>query len=207
LGFAVRTVTENLPGMPVRRALDVGCAVGRSAFELSIFCESVIGIDFSAAFIEAATRLRNEGALAYDRLEEGVVTTALVARVPEGARPSHVVFETGDATRLRDDLGDFDIVHAANLICRLPSPRSFLQRLPGLVTPGGTLVLTTPCTWLGEFTPPENWPDGPTLDWLRRELEPEFELRSTKDMTFLIRETARKFQWSVAQVSVWTRSR
>jgi hypothetical protein len=70
---------------------------------------------------------------------------------------------------------------------------------------GGTLVLTTPCTWLGEFTPPENWPTGPTLDWLRFHLDPAFSLETVRDQPFLIRETARKFQWSLAQSSVWTR--
>ena len=34
------------------RALDLGCAVGRTSFELSRFCSQVIGIDFSHAFID-----------------------------------------------------------------------------------------------------------------------------------------------------------
>ena len=205
LGFAVRTVTENLSPEPVGRALDVGCAVGRSSFELSKFCDSVIGIDFSAAFIECAARFQREGALSYERLEEGMITTSLTACVPEEAQPERVNFETGDATQLRQDLGAFDIVHAANLICRLPSPGAFLGRLPALVVGGGHLVLTTPCTWLGEFTPPENWPTGPTLEWLQAELEPAFVFETARNMPFLIRETARKFQWSVAEASVWKR--
>ena len=35
LGFPVRTVTAFVDSSPVDRALDLGCAVGRSAFELS----------------------------------------------------------------------------------------------------------------------------------------------------------------------------
>ena len=206
LGFAVRTVTENLPPTPAGSALDVGCAVGRSSFELSKFCKSVVGIDFSAAFIAAAANIQVEGSFSYERLEEGNISTPLVARAPERTNPQRIAFETGDATCLRRDLGPFDIVHAANLICRLPDPRLFLHRLPDLVANGGTLVLTTPCTWLGEFTPPENWPSGRTLDWLQSELEPDFAPISHRDMPFLIRETARKFQWSVAQASVWRRN-
>ena len=106
---------------------------------------------------------------------------------------------------LREDLGSFDRVHAANLVCRLPEPRRFLNRLPNLVNPGGELVLATPCTWLEEFTKKENWPEGRTLDWLRNELEDNFELKSTADEPFLIRETARKFQWTVSQVTKWRR--
>ena len=206
LNFAARTVRENLPGdVPRGRALDVGCAVGRSSFELSRICEAVIGIDFSSTFIEAAESLRLQGEFPYFRLEEGMLRTPLVARPPEGSRPNRITFETGDAMRLRGDLGAFEIVHAANLICRLPEPGRFLSRLPELVLQGGTLVLTTPCTWLAEFTPPRNWPSGATLDWLRAELETAFDLKATRDMPFLIRETARKYQWTVAQASVWTR--
>ena len=106
---------------------------------------------------------------------------------------------------LREDLGEFDIVHGANLLCRLSEPKRFLKRLPTLVKSGGQLILTTPCTWMEEFTPRENWPTGSTLDFLRENLDESFELQKTLDMPFLIREHRRKFQWTVSQASVWTR--
>ena len=79
------------------------------------------------------------------------------ARVPLDIRRENISFETGDAMNLREDLGEFDIVLAANLLCRLPDPAKFLVRLPQLVRPGGRLVITTPCTWMEEFTPRANW--------------------------------------------------
>lgn len=205
LHFPVRTVVENLPAQPVARALDLGCATGRSAFELSRLAEEVVAIDYSQTFITAAETLRREGQLAYHRHDEGARFTPLIARVPEMARPERVHFERGDAQHLRDDLGTFDIVHAANLLCRLQEPERLLARLPSLVNSGGRLVLTTPCTWLGEFTPPERWPAGPTLDWLRQHLSAAFTLESVREQPFLLREHARKYQWSVAQASVWRR--
>src|SRR5690606_15806729 len=113
---------------------------------------------------------------------------ALKARLPDGVDPDRVRFEQGDAMNLRDDLGTFDRVHAANLLCRLPEPERLLKRLSDLVTSGGELILATPCTWLGEFTPMENWPKGPTLDWLRFHLDPSFGLLETTEEPFLIRE-------------------
>ena len=203
LDFAVRT-TRHFSPAKVARTLDLGCAVGRSTYELSRDSAETIGIDYSHSFIQAAAALAG-GALNYQRHDEANLRTALEARLPQDLPLVAVSFETGDATSLRPDLGDFDRVHAANLLCRLIQPALLLKRLPSLVKPGGELVLATPCTWLGEFTPPANWPEGSTLDWLQDSLAHDFELLKVADEHFLIRETARKFQWTRSMVTVWRR--
>lgn len=204
LDFPVRTVAHFSQGT-VSRSLDVGCAVGRSSLELARSSAEVVGIDFSKAFIEAAERVRQGEKPTCQRLEEASELTEVEIGSPEGIDVSGVSFEVGDAMALRDDLGSFDRVHAANLVCRLPEPRRFLERLPALVRSGGELVLATPCTWLEEFTKRENWPEGRTLDWLKKELAGDFELIEVADEPFLIRETARKFQWTVSMVTKWKR--
>ena len=204
LDFAVRT-TRHFSLGTVARTLDLGCAVGRSTYELSRDSSETIGIDFSQNFIRAAAALA-DGPLAYQRLDEAHRRTDLLAQLPTGLPIGKVSFETGDAMHLRPDLGTFDRVHAANLLCRLPEPNRLLARLPDLVKPGAELVLATPCTWLAEFTPPENWPPARTFDWLQSKLTPAFSLELLTDEPFLIRETARKFQWTTSQVTVWRRN-
>lgn len=208
LGFAVRTVTELLdPGaVPAKAmALDLGCAVGRSSFELAKHCSKVIGIDYSQSFVDAAKAMLLADGLAYSRIDEGSASTSLHAHRPEAVPTERLHFEQGDAMHLRQDLGAFDVVHAANLLCRLTEPALLVERLPQLVKPGGQLLLTTPCTWLADFTPPERWPTGTTRDWLKALLAEHFELQAEVDMPFLIREHARKYQWSVAWGSRWVR--
>lgn len=202
LGFAVRTVSELIGQGDAGQALDLGCAVGRSSFELADRGHQVIGIDYSHSFIEAAQRLQSGETLRYERLDEGNQRTPLVAAV---ATHEQVQFEQGDAMSLRADLGSFDVVHAANLLCRLTQPQKLIDRLPALVKSGGQLLLTTPCTWLADFTPPENWPQGSTRDWLREKLSADFTLEAEQDLPFLIREHARKYQWSVAWGTRWRR--
>jgi putative 4-mercaptohistidine N1-methyltranferase len=202
LGFAVRTVRWFSAGR-AERGLDLGCSVGRSAFEMARDCGEVIGIDFSHAFVRAAETLRGGGTVAYDRTEEGRLKTRLEARAP--FEVAGLAFQQGDAMNLAPGLGDFDRVHAANLLCRLPEPLRLLRRFPSLVRTGGELVLATPCTWLEDFTPAGNWPEGETFDWLHQWLSPAFELVRRGEEPFLIRETARKFQWTHSMVTVWKR--
>jgi len=204
LDFPRRTVAHFSP-QRVARGLDLGCAVGRSSFEMALTCDEVLGIDFSHAFIRAAEALRAGEALVYHRLEEGAQRSALTARAPAGGDRARLRFCQGDAMNLAADLGGFDRVHAANLLCRLAAPQRLLERLPTLVRPGGQLVLATPCTWLEEFTPPAHWPPAGTLAWLKASLEASFSLEQEAEEPFLIRETARKFQWSSALVTVWRR--
>ncbi|RYD61606.1 MAG: methyltransferase domain-containing protein [Verrucomicrobiaceae bacterium] len=204
LDFPVRTAGHFTSGT-ADRGLDLGCAVGRSAFEMARSCREVLGIDFSHAFVNAAEALRQGAVLDYGRREEAALTTPLKAAIPHGVDPGRLSFSQGDAMDLPEGIGSFDRVHAANLLCRLPEPRKLLERLPDLVKAGGELVLATPCTWLEEFTPPENWPSAGTFAWLEAALAPDFTLMRKTDEPFLIRETARKFQWTTSLVTVWQR--
>ena len=61
-------------------------------------------------------------------------------------------FTVGDACNL-PQLGQFGCVLAGNLICRLPDPMKFYNDLPNFVLPGGILIITSPYTWLQEYTP------------------------------------------------------
>lgn len=216
LDYPARCVSEcvDTASLPAgARALDVGCAVGRSTFELARHCSEVIGIDYSHRFIESAQILAATGSLAYLRIDEGTLTTPLLARISEGIDRARVRFEHGDAQALRAGLGAFDLVLAANLVDRLSHPGRFLEQLPKLLKPGGQLILTTPCTWMEDFTPAKNWLGGfrfggqprSTLDGLRSALGVHFTLSATRDLPFLIREHARKYQWSVALATIWRR--
>jgi putative 4-mercaptohistidine N1-methyltranferase len=216
LHFPVRCVRECLRPelLPAdARALDLGCAVGRSSFELARYCQSVVGVDASRQFISAAMTLRDRGELPYERVEEGAIRSACVARVPSDINRDRVSFLVGDAECLGDDRGPFSVVLLANLLDRLAHPRECLLQLHRLIHEGGQLVITSPYTWLEEFTSPRDWLGGFVEGGVRRFsfatlrslLEGDFVLEEVRDMPFLIREHARKFQWGVAQATIWTR--
>jgi putative 4-mercaptohistidine N1-methyltranferase len=216
LEFPARCVSLGLDAarLPAQaRALDLGCAVGRSSFELARHCAEVIAVDFSRQFIDLANRLRRRGSLRYKSLEEGAWTQARRAVVPPDIDRRRVKFEAGDAMRLRLDLGKFDVVFMANLIDRLEEPLRCLERLPGLLRPGGQLIVASPYTWLASYTPRANWLGGfarggrpvRTFAALRRILSPHFKLVRQRDVPFLLREHARKYQLGISETSSWLR--
>jgi len=198
---------EALP--PRARALDIGCAVGRSSFELARICDTVVGIDSSRAFIAAAQHLKTTGRLPYRYLVQGDVTASGEALVPPEISRERVEFQVGDALHLDEALGTFDVLLAANLIDRVPSPRSFLQQIPRLLRPGGQLIITSPYTWTEEYTPRDAWLSGCSSDVatagevLQGILSPALSLVECKNLPFLIREHARKYQWSMAEATLW----
>ncbi|KAK3591618.1 hypothetical protein CHS0354_013802 [Potamilus streckersoni] len=200
-------------GIP-SRAFDIGCAVGCSSFELAKTFDAVIGLDYSQAFVDVCNRLRVYGCMQYNVQDEGDLQTLLIAGVDDEVDRSRTTFIKGDACSLPSDLGQFGCVLAANLICRLHSPMDFLERLPGLVASGGILVITSPYTWMEQFTDKSKWIGGyydkkkrPVSGFqaLQKKLGPDFDLIEEKNMPFFIRETAHKNQWTIAHATVWRR--
>ncbi len=200
------------------RALDVGCAVGRSTFELSRHFQSVIGCDLSRAFIDTAEYLKTQGELTFICKEEGELGQRLTAQVDPQIDRRRVQFRQADACSLPPEWTDFDAVMMANLLCRLPSPKSLLGRLGGprgLVKLGGVAVFFSPYSWLESFTPKGAWLGG-FYDQNQRPIHSAaaltiqmqkqgFILQREIDMPLVIREHRRKYQFIVAHATAWQR--
>lgn len=198
---------------PRGRALDLGCAVGRSACELSAHYEETIGIDFSHGLIEAAEKLRNGASLEAIYATEGDLTETITLSLPSNTRTDRLQFQQGDAMNLPASLGKFDFVLMANLIDRLPDPAACIKSIGRFINSGGILAITSPYTWLESYTPKDKWLGGFMADGqpvhayqtLQSLLADELETLESLDMPFLIREHSRKNQYSIAQATLWRR--
>lgn len=175
------------------RALDLGCAVGGSSFVLAESFDEVLGIDFSRTFIDAASELATHGVF---RMSED---TYVPSSEP---RKGHLTFRQGDACALPENIGTFDAILMANLLCRLPDPAACLEGLKHITTPGSILVFMTPCSWDEAYTPPEKWL-WPTEQALHRHLDPWCTCLETSDMPFVLRDHQRRAQFTVALCTVW----
>lgn len=215
INFPVRCITEclDINSLPSHAtALDLGCAVGRSSFELARYCENVIAIDNSKLFISAAQHLQQKGTLEYTIAGEGAQSSRRIAKVPENIDLKRVNFICGDAMDPFQKPILFQVILAANLLCRLPEPLTFLKFLHTLVAPGGQLILISPYSWLEAFTPKSNWigidcvDTKSTLQCIQDIFKDQFQLIRSFQMPFLMREHLRLYQWGISQASIWRRT-
>ncbi len=214
--FCAKIALEYSKRKPKRKALDVGCAIGRSSFELAREFDEVVGVDFSARFISLATKLKEEGSIGYTFPTQGELVRYEQIRLKEfGLEDTapKVSFWQADACNLKPQFRGYDLIFATNLIDRLYNPASFLEDIHKRLNDSGLLILTSPYTWLEDFTPKEKWLGGfkkdgedyTTLDGLKEILGKHFRLLHTRDIPFVIKETDRKHQHTVAEMTVWER--
>ena len=210
---SVELLKPYIKDIKTKKALDLGCSVGRSTYELARNFDEVIGIDFSANFINVGVKLKNYDSLIYKVKKEGEIfeekSVSLESLGLEEIK-NKVSFMQGDACNLKDIYTGFDLIFCSNLIDRLYYPQMFLDDIPNRINKDGLLVLLSPYTWLEDYTPKENWLGGYmkdnkevyTLDTLKEKLL-DFELLETIDVPFVIKETSRKYQHTISQMSIW----
>lgn len=197
------------------KALDIGCATGRATFELAKFFDTVEGIDFSARFVDVGVKLQKKGKIAFSVKQEGEIIQEKAVTIDElgfRALKDKVSFWQGDACNLKPNFKGYDLILATNLIDRLYNPRLFLEDVYDRINDGGILIITSPYTWQEESTQKEFWLGGyydeqgnevKTLESMKKVLKDWFELVAVEDLEFVIPETKRKYQHTIAEASVW----
>ena len=142
------------------RAVDAGCAAGRTSFALAAHMPDalVLGLDTNFGLLRMARTaasgrvrypLRRIG-LAYDRQDFAVSL--------EGAE--RVDFWAMDALALPLAAGSADTIAALNLLDCVADPQALLASLAALLKPDGRLLLATPFDWSTRATQPEQWIGG-----------------------------------------------
>ncbi len=196
-------------------ALDLGCATGRASFELAKSFDKVEGIDFSVRFVQVGARLKEDGFVAFSTQEEGELVKNKKLSIKElgyEELKEKVSFWQGDACNLKPNFNSYDMIMATNLIDRLYNPKLFLDTIGQRLNKDGVLLIASPYTWQESSTKKELWLGGymdengkevKTIDSLKEILLQNFELMHLQDLEFVIKETKRKYQHSISEVSIW----
>lgn len=213
--LCIEACKEN--NIPLKKAIDLGCSVGRSTFELAKGgFQEVVGVDLSRNFIKTAKNLQNKQKLGYTQVEEGDLVQKKEVDIDSLGFDSvidKITFVQNSASELDFSVyNSFDLVFGGNLLCRMQYPKDFLKNIHNLVKEGGLFILVSPCTWLTDYTDKSEWVGGferngkkvTTYDGIKEALQEHFEeAKGPHEVEFVIKETKRKFQHSFSQATYW----
>jgi SAM-dependent methyltransferase len=145
---------------PAGPALDAGCSVGRTTFELAARGhELVLGVDLHVPMLRLARRVLREGVVRYPRRRVGMVydRREFVVDLPNRDR---VDLWCCDATALPLPAGSFALATSLHVVDSISSPFDHLRSLGAVLRPGGRCVLATPYDWSTAATSVERWLGG-----------------------------------------------
>jgi len=140
--------------------IDLGCAVGRTTFELAELChELVLGVDLNFAMLKTAASILETGFVSYPRRRGGIAYgRRLFPAAFAGA--DRCDFWVCDATALPFSDQQFSAASSLNVLDCVWSPYDHLKELARILAPGGMAALSTPYDWTVGATPVEAWLGG-----------------------------------------------
>ena len=205
-----RMLNEHAPKGKKIRALDLGCAVGNSSFEMSKVYDEVVGVDLSAGFINSANHVLSTKTVDYLGPDQGDIQVARTYTIPSDVKTERIKFVVGDALNVDPALGTFDGLLAANLVCRVPEPEKLIRSFAKLVNKDGVVLICSPYSWWEEATDKSKWLGGKVGGSRSEEIangimKENFELVSETSQPWLIRDHCRRFQLGMGHVTIWRR--
>ncbi|MCS6915069.1 MAG: methyltransferase domain-containing protein [Myxococcales bacterium] len=131
--------------VPVERAVDLGCSVGRGVAELARGARICVGVDLHLGALRRARRLLSGERLAYGRRTIGRHYRTAIAVAGDLAMPA--TFICADVLDPPLVPGSFDRVAALGVLDSVRAPVQLLSVLDGLCRPGGEVLLGSPYAW------------------------------------------------------------
>ena len=126
----------------------------------------MVGLDYSDAFIDAAEHLRQRQS-GIQRWDTGAHHTLLEASIDEHIDRERIGFVQGDAANLAgapvvQKNEQYDAILLGNLMCRLSAAQCLQQFTESdrYLKSGGIVVISSPNTWMAQYTDPANFLDG-----------------------------------------------
>lgn len=182
----------------------------KNLFILAKSFKNVTGLDNSKSFIDICNTLKETGQYIYEIHSENFRKETAVVD-PEIDR-TRVKFIHGDASNLPNELGPFDLIILVNLLDRVHNPRQCLIDLHNKLNNNGVLIISSPLTWIEEYTPREFWIGGKdglsTFDALKELMEGFcFNLVDQRAVSRIIRENSLKYQFNPSMMTVWTKKK
>ena len=206
---------NQVQGRNKKKALNIGCKTGRTAFELGVEFESVTATDFSARMIRIGVDLKEKGYTQYALPEEGEIVSFHQKNLQElglDRSRERVEFMQADISNMKDLFSGYDLILVDTSLEKAYNPRKFLDSVHNRLNDSGILIIASNYDWKSEQTDRDQWLGGfkvngentTTLDSLQSILSPHFkQIDEPIDVQQVIRNHRRSSDHNVVQVTIW----
>ena len=204
---------------PKKKALHFGCKTGRTAFELAVEFDQVLGLDLSARTIKVGVTLQKNGYLRYTHPQEGEIMNFREVQLKDLGLydvREKVQFQQSDPANMKSIYKGFDLLIADQVLENCHHPEKFLHSLEERILPQGTLIISSNYNWDTKYTPKDKWLGGyrdehtgenvKTLDSIKDILSPKFELQQVfPSIPFVLPHNQRRIDSFLCEVTIWGR--
>ena len=189
----VDLIRPYLKDLKVSKALDLGCCVGRTSFELAKIYDEVLGIDFSANYINIGVKLKLYDFVNYKIKKQDKTFEERAISLNDfdlEKVKDKVSFMQGDACNLKEIYKDFDLIFYSSLIDKLYYPKKFLEDVSRRINKNGFFVFLSSHNWFNEHINENN-------------LFLEFELLDKIEVSSFIKMKNKNYENKTLLMSVW----
>ena len=175
------------------KALDLGCCVGRTSFELAKIYDEVLGIDFSANYINIGVKLKLYDFVNYKIKKQDKTFEERAISLKDfdlEKVKDKVSFMQGDACNLKEIYKDFNLIFYSSLIDKLYYPKKFLEDVSRRINKNGFFVFLSSHNWFNEHINENN-------------LFLEFELLDKIEVSSFIKMKNKNYENKTLLMSIW----
>ena len=178
--------------------LNLGCSVGRVAFELSRDFQHIDAIDFSARTIQHGVQLQSGKHVRYTSTIEGDIcqyNEISLAETVMTSKPKQILFSQADGCNLKENFNEYDVILIQHALEQSYDPKRLLSNAVSRLNSKGILIVISDYQYLEQTTEKAKWLGGIKVngenlsgfDALTEQLSSMFELITDHELTRLLK--------------------
>jgi putative 4-mercaptohistidine N1-methyltranferase len=196
------------------KLLNLGCSVGRTAFELSPHFTSIDAVDFSARVIQYGVQLQAQQSIRYQSVIEGDIVAfneISLHSIGIDTPVNNINFLQGDAVNLKPFFNGYDVILLQQVLEKSYDPKKLLRNIHQRLNKRGVLVVVSDFCFDENITDKKNWLGGVKIngenvtgfDGLSAKLSAHFNCLETTDFTQVISINSTTSITKNLQISLW----
>lgn len=201
-----------------KRLLNLGCSVGRVAFELSTHFQHIDAVDFSARMIRYGVQLQTGARVRYTHVIEGDIcqyNEITLADTVKQVKTERIRFSQGDGCNLKANFTSYDVVLIQHALEQSYDPKRLLTNAINSLNANGVLIIVSDYHYQAANTEKNKWLSGIKVNAenltgfnaLIQLLGSEFELINDQELTRVEANTVRNFNVALCQLTVWRKNK